>query len=312
MAAEIKARGYTYNEVVANLDPLLHGRLEGTMQGWYAPANYVGSTMIAHWITFLVLSACTMYLARDSFANRGPRGNTAYYSGYNEQYNIALYVNLMACVAYYGKVVADTSNHNFSNVGPFIPGLGNYRYADYMLTCPLLVMDLLFQLRAPFKITSAFLIFVVLLCGVVTDFYPPDVLYGPSVAWFIFGCFWYIIAYIFLYTIITKQYKRLLEISKETEAKKSLGPLKLAIYTFFSIWLIFPCVWLLTPKGLNMLDEDSAEVLFCICDLLAKSMYGFALSRFRFYYDKKMYDLFEQLGYDPENIEEEMQKELKL
>ena len=38
-------------------------------------------------------------------------------------------------------------------------------------------------------------------------------------------------------------------------------------------------------------SEDAVQILHCIFDLIAKSVFGFALARFRSYYDKKMYEM---------------------
>nr|AHH02121.1 protein 107 [synthetic construct] len=286
-------------------------RMEGTMEGWWAPNTLSDTAIGAHWLTFLALLACTVFLAYESFAAKGPSGREKFFAGYHEQYNLALYVNLMASLSYFAKVVSDTHGHNFENVGPFIIGLGNYKYADYMLTCPLLVMDLLFQLRAPYKVTGAVLIFAVLFCGAITNFYPGKENQQAALAWFGMGVFYYCLSYFFLGYIVSRQYRRLEEMAMGTEAKKALGPLRLAITVFFTIWVAFPAVWIVSDRGFNVIDASTAEVLHCIADLIAKSLYGFALARFRRYYDKKMFEILENLGYDGEEAIEELENEMR-
>jgi len=285
--------------------------LEGSMRGWYTPCTFGTSAIMAHWVTFLFLCVCTLYLARDSWTARGPGRKERWYAGYHEDYNISLYVNLFAMIAYFGKVVADSVGHNYNNVGPLVIGLGNYRYADYMLTCPLLAYDLMAQVRAPYKVTGAVLIFCVLLTGTATNYYPGDEMKAGSYAWFVFGCFLYIIAYYLFYTIVRIQYRRLLNLAATTDAKKSFMPLKLALYTFFSIWVVFPIVWILGHQGLNILSNDAQECLHCACDLTAKSFYGFALAKYRKYFDKKMYDMLTELGIDAEEGLDHLEQDLK-
>jgi len=285
--------------------------LEGSMRGWYTPCTFGTPAIMAHWVTFLFLFVCTMYLARDSWTARGPGGRERWYAGYHEDYNISLYVNLFAMIAYFGKIVADSVGHNYNNVGPLVIGLGNYRYADYMLTCPLLAYDLMSQVRAPFKITGGVLIFCVLLTGTATNYYPGDEMRAGSMAWFIFGCFLYFVAYYLFYTVVKIQYTRLLALAASTEAKKAFMPLKLALYTFFSIWIVFPIVWLLGHQGLNILSNDAQECLHCACDLTAKSFYGFALAKYRKYFDKKMFDMLTELGIDGEEGLEHLEQDLK-
>ncbi|KAJ1470273.1 hypothetical protein T484DRAFT_1848444, partial [Baffinella frigidus] len=70
--------------------------------------------------------------------------------------------------------------------------------------------------------------------------------------WFCFS------ATIFTFAIVIKQYKRLNDLSAGTEAKKAMFPLKLAIVTFFSMWLGFPIVWVMSGRtGMSLLSEDA-------------------------------------------------------
>lgn len=284
--------------------------LEGTMEGWYQPTRLSGAAMAAHWITFISMFACTLFLGYTSWTAKGPSSKQRYFAGYHEEYNISFYVNLFASISYFGKCMADVQGQNFADVGPFIVGLGNYAYADYMFTCPMLVFDLLTQLRAPYRITAGALIYAVLLTGSIANFYPGPSWRTGAWGWFVFAATIYTFAYVFVYMIVIKQYKRLNDLSAGTEAKKAMFPLKLAIVTFFSMWLGFPVVWVLSSRtGMNLLSEDAVQILHCIFDLIAKSVFGFALARFRSYYDKKMYEMVDalHLGEDVD-IEEALEK----
>jgi len=270
--------------------------LEGTMEGWYQPTRLSGGAIAAHWITFLSMFSCTLFLGYSSWTAKGPSSKQRYFAGYNEEYNISFYVNLFASISYFGKCLADVQGHNYAEVGPYIIGLGNYAYADYMFTCPMLVFDLLTQLRAPYRLTAGVLIYSVLLTGSAANFYPGERWRGGAWGWFCFSGTVYTFAYIFVYMIVVKQYTRLNDLSAGTEAKKAMFPLKLAIVTFFSMWLGFPVVWVLSGRtGMNLLSEDAVQILHCIFDLIAKSVFGFALARFRSYYDKKMYEMVDAL-----------------
>ncbi|KAJ1486255.1 hypothetical protein T484DRAFT_1891032 [Baffinella frigidus] len=217
--------------------------LEGTMEGWYQPTRLSGGAIAAHWITFLSMFSCTLFLGYSSWTAKGPSSKQRYFAGYNEEYNISFYVNLFASISYFGKCLADVQGHNYAEVGPYIIGLGNYAYADYMFTCPMLVFDLLTQLRAPYRLTAGVLIYSVLLTGSAANFYPGE-------------------------------------------------------------------RWVLSGRtGMNLLSEDAVQILHCIFDLIAKSVFGFALARFRSYYDKKMYEMVDalHLGEDVD-IEDALEK----
>lgn len=107
------------------------------------------------------------------------------------------------------------------------------------------------------------------------------------------------------------QYERLMALAQGTEAKKALLPLRLAVYTFFTIWIVFPLVWILGTQGLGLISDEVQEVLHCLCDIVAKSFYGFALARYRSYFDKKLFKLLEELGFDGEEELQNLEKDLK-
>eukprot|EP00961_Rhodomonas_salina_P292984 3933386-Rhodomonas_salina.1 len=133
---------------------------------------------------------------------------------------------------------------------------------------------------------------------------------GGAIAWFAFGCVLYIWAYWLFLTLVKSQYERLLAMANNSDAKKAFLPLRLAVYTFFTIWIVFPVLWVLGHQGLGIISDEVSEVLHCVCDLVAKSFYGFALARYRSYFDKKMFNLLEELGYDGEEELAHLEKDL--
>ena len=58
---------------------------------------------------------------------------------------ICVFINLVASIAYFGRVIA-----NIQCSAGFLV-LTQYRYCDYLATCPFLVIDLLWNLEAPYK-----------------------------------------------------------------------------------------------------------------------------------------------------------------
>lgn len=134
---------------------------------------------------------------------------------------------------------------------------------------------------------------------------------GGAYAWFAFGCALYIWAYWLFLTLVKAQYERLQMMAAATEAKKAFLPLRLAVYTFFTIWIVFPVIWVLGHQGLGLISDEVSEVMHCICDLVAKSFYGFALARYRSYFDKKLFAVLEELGYDGEEELAHLEEDLK-
>ena len=81
--------------------------VEGTMLGWYQKSSDGSIEMVAHWLTFGTMVLACLYLGHCTWTNRGPSGRHRWFSGYNEQFNLSLYVNFFAAIAYFGKSVAD-------------------------------------------------------------------------------------------------------------------------------------------------------------------------------------------------------------
>jgi bacteriorhodopsin len=101
------------------------------------------------------------------FNFKPPDKNCLYYFGYNERGMASLYVNMFAATAYWAKVCSHLSGN---------PNSGNnivlYQYFDYMFTCPLLTLDLLWTLNLPYKITYSFMVFLTLFSGFAAAGHP--------------------------------------------------------------------------------------------------------------------------------------------
>ena len=195
---------------------------------------------------------------------------------------------MFASLSYFGRVVSDTAGQNWENTGPYILGVGNYRYADYALTCPMLIADLLCCLRAPYKVTLALTVHAMLLSGVIANFYYgrnwPKGGRGPAIAWFFFSTFWYVVAFFGLLHIVREQYTKLARLAENTAAKKALLPLRVAIVTIFTLWLCYPIIWVVGDQGAALISFSTVECIHAFCDIVAKSVYGFTLARFKSYY----------------------------
>ena len=58
-----------------------------------------------------------------------------------------------------------------------------YQYCDYMLTCPLLTIDLLWTLNLPYKLTYALMVFCTLFSGFMASNHPQP----GRWMWFVYG-----------------------------------------------------------------------------------------------------------------------------
>lgn len=146
-----------------------------------------------------------------------------------------------------------------------------FKYGDYLLTCPLLTLDLLWSLNLPFKLSGAVGVFVCIGCALGCQ-----VFYGPArYMWFGFGLTLFSFTW-FNILMLTRQ--RLCQLVSK-EAIKMRESLSFALFFYFGIWLCFPTLWVL--KEVKVINEVVSLCLHMVIDVLSKSVYGFALLNFQ-------------------------------
>jgi len=265
------------------------------------------------WFGFVALSSTAATLAYRLTTFAPPNSDILYFFGYREHGMISLYVNLFAGVAYYAKVCSHLSgdvNGDFNIVA--------YKYFDYLITCPLLTFDLLNTLNLPYKITYAIYVLVTLFSGFMAANSPAPGKY----LWFAFGmCIfsytWFNI--ICLVQVRFIQYfkkkavgnsnpnKRMSVASKAGFRNKNVrNPLQTALTTYFCIWMAYPILWILLET--QAIDRVTEHCINVVMDVLAKSIYGFALLRFQLIMDKVRFEMTE-LKVTKEDLLEDYKKE---
>jgi hypothetical protein len=93
------------------------------------------------------------------------------------------------------------------------------------------------------------------------------------------------------YSIVYMIMERLeffVRMARDSNAKQSIKFLKIGCYIFFSVWWLYPVLWVLGPHATKVVSADLEHVLLSVGDVFAKSAYGFALLYFRLYFDKKL------------------------
>jgi hypothetical protein len=116
--------------------------------------------------------------------------------------------------------------------------------------------------------------------GVFCNAFEPPARY----LWFAFS--WILFVFTF-YNIIKMVYCRFQQFMND-DAKKIRAPLKLSLALYFSIWSLYPALWILDEWGL--LPGIAVHVLSMLMDVAAKSVYGFALLKFQLNVDKQEFD----------------------
>jgi hypothetical protein len=152
------------------------------------------------------------------------------------------------------------------------------------LCSPLIALDMLWNMDAPYKVTLAILVLICLGTAVASaNARPPS-----SYCWFVMGSFLFAGTYYSIIIIVQERLAFYVEMARDSNAKKSIKFLKTGCYIFFSVWLLYPMFWLLGDDGVGLVSRELDQIVYCVTDVMAKSAYGFALLYFRLYFDKKL------------------------
>jgi bacteriorhodopsin len=149
-----------------------------------------------------------------------------------------------------------------------------YRYADWLLTVPLLLIELLIVLgltsekRRP--LTIRLVIAAVLMIGLG---YPGEISTSDSTKWI----FWVLAMIPFLYILATL-YKEITAATKRESAGVAKA-LRLALVLLLVAWFVYPIAYLfpIIFGQDSSMAETVRQVGYSVADLLAKPVYGLAI-----------------------------------
>jgi len=214
-----------------------------------------------YWAVTAVMAASTIAFLGLSF--RVHRRNRVFHY-------ITAAITLVATVAYftmasnlgYAAIAVEYSRSN-----PKVAGLYReifyVRYIDWVITTPLLLLDLLLTAGLPWPTVLFTLLVdeVMIVCGLVGALVSSSYKWGYFVIAMIalFGIFWNVV-------IVAKAHAL------------AIGPvvhrtfLLCGVWTMF-LWFIYPIAWGLSEGG-NVIAPDSEAVFYGILDILAKPVFG--------------------------------------
>ncbi|EKX45953.1 hypothetical protein GUITHDRAFT_107989 [Guillardia theta CCMP2712] len=170
------------------------------------------AVIASNWISFLSLESAFICLITQALRYKGPSGQEKYYNGYREQNMLGVFINLWCAVSYFAKIIQSQSN----NDGFVI--FTTLRYVDYCMTCPILTLDLMWNLDAPYKVTSALLVLTCLVHAVASFLAPPP----ASYAWFAMGLCLFIFTYVFILSIVRERLDFYTFCARDNNAKRSI------------------------------------------------------------------------------------------
>jgi len=246
----------------------------------------------ADWIGCLVLGFTSLALGSKIYGFKPAGKHVLYFFGYErEMAMLPVFICTFAFTAYWSRVCM-----HLSGVGG--RALYEYRYADYVTTCPLLTFTLMATLNLPYKFTSAVFMAIVIVAGFMSMNTPGAgryVWFGLGMVFFAFT--WYRV--VTLCQVRFMQYfgkkhrilrkhgknKRLSFASaKGLRDKKIRGPLQTFLASYFGVWCGYPLLWIL--EDFKVLDNVVVYVIHVVLDVLAKVVFGYCIVRFQFLLDK--------------------------
>jgi bacteriorhodopsin len=149
-----------------------------------------------------------------------------------------------------------------------------YRYADWLLTVPLLIIELLIVLGVAAvvrkQLTSKL---VVAAIAMIALGYPGEVATDNSTKWI----FWVLSMIPFVYLLVTLA-SQMGEAAKRESAAVA-APIRFAIGILLVSWLVYPVAYLFPVffEAGNETAETVRQVGYSIADLIAKPLYGLAI-----------------------------------
>jgi bacteriorhodopsin len=183
--------------------------------------------------------------------------------GPKELHALSFCIDFVTAFVYYAKALdlMEGGGSSFS--------LNKITYADYVLTCPMLILDfaLTIDLRGKIRLTA--FCWMILGMGVASFLAKPPY----NFAYYGLDLFFFVCYFIYLAYIISERLPNLPPVGKKY-LYGSMG-------VFFCFWPVFPIVWLLRDEVGGVISVQAFWILHGILDIICKSGYGLMISVYR-------------------------------
>lgn len=144
------------------------------------------------------------------------------------------------------------------------------RYADWIVTTPLLLLSLSWTAMHRHKSKDWTLIFslmatqvIVIVTGLIADL--------SEVSWVRY--LWYTIGCVAFLIVLWGIWGPLRD---KTKGDAELANFYRGLTTFFTItWICYPLIWILGPSGLRLFDQNVNTFLFCLVPFFSKVVFSF-------------------------------------
>lgn len=151
-------------------------------------------------------------------------------------------------------------------------GFYYFRYIDWLITTPLLLLDLALLALVDWRRNSSLVITLIVLDVVMIL---TGLLAGSRISGFGRG-FWFIVSTAAMVYLLYLVYTRLFSAASNQSAAVSSLFGTLAVLTLV-LWSLYPVVWLIGTEGFNAAGSGTEVLMFLILDFLAKIGFGFLL-----------------------------------
>ena len=215
------------------------------------------------------------------------------YSGHFEMDMLPAFVNLVTALQYLGETMETIENR----FGFF----SQYRYGSYMITCPLMVYELIHTIGAPYATTLFALTLFTIMTALFADCSPEP---SSRWAWFTIGCLLNTLFCVMMSKVVAHAHKLnegmcsdkaamenvkrlgydaenfpkgILRLKTPMDEKK--GYIDVAFGLMFFLWPIFPLMFCLEYTG--CVDKSVTQVVFAVTDLVIKTAHSFCLDQYK-------------------------------
>ena len=257
-------------------------------------ATVIGISIIGGVGTFVV----AMYYGAKACLNKsgpmiGEGRHMPNYSGHYEIDLLPVFVNLITCIQYFGEVLETYENRfGFFN---------QYRYGAYLITCPLMVYEIIHSIGAPYAVSMFSLTFVTIMIALFADVATTA---SSRWGWFTLGCTLNTLFFMMLLKIVRHAHilnKGLSSNSQIDAAIKRMGVdigqlpkgllniqtpmnghedyINYAFGLMFCLWPVFPAMFCLEYSGI--VSRNTTQIVFALTDLVIKTAHSYCLDKYK-------------------------------
>src|SRR6478672_1196720 len=213
-------------------------------------------TQLWLWIAFIGMTIGSIVFGLKATAQRRKEGM--------EFALVSFFITLWAAAMYLTMILGETVLFDFKGQQTLFWG----RYVDWIITTPLLLMDLGVVAGARPKLIAGVMaadIFMIVTGAIATLEDTPT-----NYVWYIISCGAFLAVSGALLTEFSATARR-----RNGKINQLFHQLR---NTLIVLWFIYPIVWILGAEGLHTLSVEAETAAYAILDLCAKVGYGFLLT----------------------------------